>query len=325
MPEECGHWPRSDKYRQTARVSCRLVPAIVLLLVVARAPAARAGDRWEAFDPLVPPPGLGVVAVDVTAFASRLVFDDAGVAAPAPGFSTLAVEAQAQLGIGEGLALSAAVPWRAVGVVDEGAAPTTVAGVADARVGLRLVALTLDEVLPPSTAAPSTALADARAAASAQLNVVAEAKLPLVGRAASLSPWSPRLGDGQVDLTVSGELAARLPLGGALSWRTGYRLRTDGVSDAVVGRGAISVDVLGGRLAPAALLDFVWSLDPATDRKGVAVEDVGAGAAALGAACRARVPELDPGLALDVGAALSSRGRHALTGLHLSLGVAYAF
>ena len=97
------------------------------------------------------------------------------------------------------------------------------------------------------------------------------------------------------------------------------------VTDAVTGGGAFAVDVLDGRLRPAATLDFTWSLDPATDDEGVATEVVGRGAATLGAACRVALFELDPGLSLDVGASLSSRGRHTLGGVLFSTGVSHAF
>jgi hypothetical protein len=92
-----------------------------------------------------------------------------------------------------------------------------------------------------------------------------------------------------------------------------------------VGGGAFAVDVLDGRLRPAATLDFSWSLDPTTDDAGRPVEVVGRGIAALGGACRVRLFELDPGLSLDVGASVLSRGRHAMGGVLLSTAVNHAF
>jgi hypothetical protein len=329
MVGSCLDWSLGDKSRQTRRVSA---PRLLLALLVTS--SAHAGQRWDAFDPLVPPVGLGVVAVEASGFASRFAFDDDGLATASTSTQAVAVEAQAQLGIGEGLALTLALPWRQLSRVGDDSnrdgnrdgSGGSAAGFADARVGLRLVGLTLDAPRPASSSAPpSMAASAAQLATGTQAGIALEAKLPLTGRAPSVAPSAVRVSDGQVDLTIAGELGARLPLGGTLFLRTGYRLRTDGLSDAVVGTGAFSIDLLDGRIAPAATVDFVWSLDPARGRRGEALEETGAGAASVGGACRLRLPEFDPGLALDVGAALSSRGRNTLTGLTLTVGASYAF
>lgn len=266
------------------------------------------------FTPLVPPAGLGDIAIVVDAFASRLAFDDDGVATRDEKSSALSATARGQWSIGDGVAVTAALPLARVTRVD--AAVPMVAGVGDAHVGARFARWSLPVVVDDD---------DAPAEPPVQFGFAVDAKLPLYPQAsASTDAAAAALGDGGVDVAVTGEVAAALPIGGAFSWRTGYVVRGR-VTDAVTGGGALAVDVLGGRLRPAATLDFVWSKDPGLDDDGNATEVVGRGAATLGAACRVQLDELAPGLSLDVGVGVSSRGRHTLGGVLFSTGVSHAF
>ncbi len=274
------------------------------------------------FDPLVPPAGLGAAGLVVDAFASRLSFDDDGVATVDDRTRALSLTARGQWSLGDGVAVTASLPWSRV--TREGAAIADVTGVGDAHVGLRVARWSLPAV-DVDHAHDGDDGDDGATVNPVQFGLAVDVKLPLYASSqSSTDARAAALGDGGVDVALVGEVAAALPFGGAFSWRTGTLLRGR-VTDAVVGGGAFAVDVLGGRLRPAATLDFSWSLDPEKDDDGNATEVVGRGAAALGGACRVDLAALAPGLSLDVGASVLSRGRHALGGVLLSTGVSHAF
>lgn len=315
MTRACGDWPPRDKSLQTVVVK-RAFLSLALCASSAASSTAHASAPTT-FDPLVPPAGLGDVGLSVDAFASRLSFDDDGAATPDDGTRALTIAARGRWSIGDGVAVTASLPFARV--TRGGAAIADVAGVGDAHLGVRIARWSL-----PVDDGDGREV-EAAGVTPVQFGFAVDAKLPLYAPAlASTDARAAALGDGGVDVAVTGEVASELPIGGAFSWRTGYLLRGR-VTDAVVGGGAFAVDVLGGWLRPAATLDFAWSLDPQKDDDGDATEVVGRGAAALGAACRVDLSAIDPGLSLDVGASVSSRGRHALGGVQLSTGVSHAF
>jgi hypothetical protein len=320
MQRACGDWPRRDKSRQTVVVN-RAFSCLALCAASAASVPARAVAPTT-FDPLVPPAGLGAAGLVVDAFASRLSFDDDGVATVDDRTRALSLTARGQWSLGDGVAVTASLPWSRV--TREGAAIADVTGVGDAHVGLRVARWSLPAV-DVDHAHDGDDGDDGATVNPVQFGLAVDVKLPLYASSqSSTDARAAALGDGGVDVALVGEVAAALPFGGAFSWRTGTLLRGR-VTDAVVGGGAFAVDVLGGRLRPAATLDFSWSLDPEKDDDGNATEVVGRGAAALGGACRVDLAALAPGLSLDVGASVLSRGRHALGGVLLSTGVSHAF
>jgi hypothetical protein len=282
-------------------------PGLALLVAV----AARADDAP------VPARGHGEAALVVSGFSSRAVYDDDGVglAAPAVGLRTRSLSGVLRVGIGERLALQASLPIvMATAVHDDGV--FVVAGAGDAAVGLGFGLATVGPV---------------------QLALRGDVKVPLYAgrpairgrqplqRSATTPGARPALGDGQVDVTLGGVLQARFPFGGAFTWEQGYRLRTGGVTDGVVGRGRVVVPTLGGWLAPRWDHAFLFSFDPAVDDDGVATEIVGRSLVETGPGFAVPLDALWPGLRLDAGAAFLFRGRNAAGGVRLDVGVVHAF
>ncbi|MBM4280768.1 MAG: hypothetical protein FJ137_08410 [Deltaproteobacteria bacterium] len=211
----------------------RAIPCLALGVALAASSTARAAPATT-FDPLVPPAGLGEVAVVVDAFASRLSFDDDGIASVDDKTRALSVGARGQWSIADSVAITASLPLTQV--VRAGAAIADVAGAGDAHVGLRVARWS-----PPVFDDAGHVVEDAGGDAPAQFGFAVDAKLPLYAAAqASTAAQAAALGDGAVDVALVGEVAAALPFGGAFSWRTAYLLRGR-VTDAVTGGGAFAV------------------------------------------------------------------------------------
>lgn len=287
------------------------VVARALLLVFLVASAARADDAP------VPARGHGEVAVVVSGFSSRAAYDGdgVGIAVPEVGLRARSLMGLVRVGIGERLALQAGLPViMATAVHDDGV--VVVSGAGDATVGLGLAVFADGPI---------------------QLSLRGDVKVPLYagqpaiqGRqplllSATTAGALPALGDGQVDVTLGGVLFARFPFGGAFTWEQGYRLRTGGVTDGVVGRGRVTVPVLDGWLVPRWDHAFLFSFDPAVDDDGVATEIVGRSLIETGPGVAVPLDALSPGLRLEAGAAFLFRGRNAAGGVRLDVGVVHAF
>lgn len=306
--------PIRHKTRQTEVVSTPL-PTIVCVVGLASSSA------WGQGDPL-PGRGHGTVSVAASAFTSRAGWDDDGVAILMPDVDlrALALESRATLGIGERLGLGLGLPLVLASSHARDGAVAVISGPGDATVGLTL---------------------DDGGTGPLRLALRGEVKVPLYTGAPALQGRQPpttdetlpgplpALGDGQVDVTIGGLLVAHFPFGGFFSWEQGYRFRTGGVTDGVVGVGRVAVPapgwLLDGRLVPRWDHAFLFSFDPPRDDDGRALEVIGRSLVVTGPGCTVLLPELSPGLAVDVGAALLFRGRNAAGGVRLDLGVSHAF
>jgi hypothetical protein len=275
------------------------------------AAAARADDAP------VPARGRGEAAVVVSAFSSRASYDDDGVGVvdPAVALRARTLMGAVRVGIGERLALQAGLPVvMATALHDAG--PVVVTGAGDATVGL---AFTLLQEGPVQLAMRGDLKVPFYAGQPA-----IQGRQPLL-RSSTTPGALPAIGDGQVDVTVGGVLFARFPFGGAFTWEQGYRLRTGGVTDGVVGRGRVTVPVLDGWLVPRWDHAFLFSFDPAVDDDGVATEIVGRSLVETGPGVAVPLDALAPGLRLEVGGAFLFRGRNAAGGVRLDVGVVHAF
>lgn len=287
-------------------VIARVLAVLLLLAVTARAD-----------DAPVPSRGHGEAAVVASGFSSRASYDDdgVGIADPAVALRALTVTGAIRVGIGERLALQAGLPIvMASALHDEG--PVVVTGAGDASVGL---AFTLFEEGPVQLAMRGDVKVPLYAGQPA-----IQGRQPLLRSSTTPGPL-PAIGDGQVDVTVGGVLFARFPFGGAFTWEQGFRLRTGGVTDGVVGRGRVTVPVLEGWLVPRWDHAFLFSFDPALDNNGVATEIVGRSLVETGPGVAVPLDAIASGLRLEAGAAFLFRGRNAAGGVRLDVGVVHAF
>jgi hypothetical protein len=288
-----------------------MVVARALSIVLLVAAAARADDAP------VPRRGHGEAAIVVSGFSSRAVYDDDGVGIidPAVDLRARSLVGTVRVGIGERLALQAGLPVvMATAVHPQGV--VVVGGAGDATAGLTFalfadgpvqLALRGDVKVPLYAGQPAI-----------------QGRQPLL-RSATTPGVLPAIGDGQVDVTVGGVFFARFPFGGAFSWEQGYRLRTGGVTDGVVGRGRVTVPLLDGWLVPRWEHAFLFSFDPAVDADGVATEIVGRSLVETGPGFAVPLDALWAGLRLEAGAAFLFRGRNAAGGVRLDVGVVHAF
>lgn len=288
----------------------RILPVLLVALsALTNASAAVAGDASDvgAVDAPVP---AGRVTLRSATFWSDVAYDDDGVRVDdVPHLSVETLSLDASLALAPRLTLALRLPFVIAGSDAGGAGggDDVVSGFGDAVFGLQLGVLN---------------------DAPFRFGLRGDAKVPLYDGAPTRlgrdDGKRAAVGDGQVDVTVSGVIDATFPFDGALHWDTGYRLRTGDVSDAVVGGGELGVAVFDGALWPSWRLRFVYSLDPRVV-DDVAVEAVGAGAVSTGPGCRVALPFVARGLALDLGVAYVFRGRNAAGGFDLGFGVSYEF
>ncbi len=272
--------------------------------------------------PWVPEAGRGQASLQYAAFLSGTTYDDDGVGLVG---GPVALQSQ-QLGIdvvvglGPRLAFSGMLPLvfatATHRAADRDPEVFAVSGVGDATAGLAFALL-------PEGPLHLTLRGDVKVPLYAGLPSV-QGRQPLATdpRQPGLLP---ALGDGQVDVTVNAVVGARFPFGGFFTWENGYRFRSGGVTDGVSGAGTFAVDVFDGALQPRWNHAFLFSFDPATDVDGVPTEIVGRSLVTTGPSCVVNLAALSPGLALEVGAALSFRGRNAAGGTRFQLGVSHAF
>ncbi len=258
----------------------------------------------------VPPQGAAQVHARLQAQRAGVGFDDDGVRVDDEGLLLrLGGVVDGDVGIGRGLALSLSLPLVAAHVRD-GADGGSVVGVADARAALALVVV-------DGGAFAIAVRGDVKVPLYPNLGVAVRGRLP--GPARTARPL-PALGDGQVDLGVGAVFSAEFPFGGTFDFSLGGVFRSGAVSDAIVGAGAIGVDVWDGRFVPGWQLQFVNALDASV--KG---EAVGAGFVSTGPAVAVPLSSWVPGLTLDIGAELVFRAQNAPGGTVLRTGVLYAF
>lgn len=281
----------------------------VVLLVLASAGDARATTAFIA------PSGRGELTVVATSLSGSVVYDDDAVGGRPAGLLRVQTTSGAvSVGLGHQMMGLVQVPL-VIASVSSGDDVASIAGLGDGVFGLQ-VGLFDDGIVA--------------------LSARGDVKLPLYRGQPSVGgrqPFDgtrtagpvPALGDGQVDVTLSAAFAARFPFGGHLSWDLGYRVRTDDVSDAVIGTGSFVVPVLDDRLLPTWNLQFVNSFDAAVDDDGVVHEAVGRGFVATGPAVDVALRELHEGLFLRAGAELVFRGRNAPGGVQLLWGMRCAF
>lgn len=246
-------------------------------------------------------PGDGVVRLRSTTFLAGWTYDDEGRRTSDGGFVTETVSLHVEAGVAPRLTLTAEVPF--VWVPERG-----LPSPGDAVLGGMVALLAPD--------------------APVDLAVALDVKLPLYPGAPSIrgraSDGLPAIGDGQVDTTASVVLVGPLPLGGAIDLYAGYRLRTGGVTDAVVGGGRAGVWLFDKRLFVSALLDTVVTFDPASGLAKDATPDeiMGRGYAAGGARVSVRLVERT---FLEMTALYVGRGQNAAGGAELGVGVSAAF
>lgn len=264
-------------------------PLACSLLVLACATSAAAAPHPRAVND-------GVVRLRSSTFLAGWGYDDAGVRTEDPPFSAETVALLVEAGVAPRLTLAASLPlvW-----LEESSRPST----GDA------VLAGLLAVLEPGADPLSLALA-------------LELKLPLYDGAPTTRgrnlDGSPALGDGQVDVTAGAIMVAPLPLGGALDLHLGYRLRTGGITDAVVGGGRFGVWLLAKRIFVSAVLDTVITLLPDEDSNDV----IGRGYASIGPRASVRIVDR---VFLDVGIAYVGRGTNAPGGTDLMFGASAGF
>lgn len=273
--------------RDNGPVTRTLAPSLLMALLAASPATATALGR---------DPGQGQVRLVSSTFVGTGAYDDDGLRTDADPLRVQTMLTDVELGVAPRLTLSAQVPWHLVSVVDAGGLVQR-AGAGDLTVGgqLRLT----DE---------------GPVALAARLDV----KLPLYQGAPTVRgrapDGGPALGDGQVDVTAVALLGGRLPFAGFLDLAVGYRLRTDDVTDAVVGGGKVGVRALGRRFLLALRFDTVVTID----RAPLGHEALGRGSAALGPWVAVRVVDR---LHLELGAAWVGRGRNAPGGVELAWGL----
>ncbi len=251
-------------------------------------------------------------------FSGGVAYDDDAVGGKAPGTLRLqGLAAALRMGLAPGITAMASVPF-VIARADESG--VTAIGLGDAMLGLQVgvyedgplaFAVRADVKVPLYVGAPSVR---GRQPLRADVDVDSREAGPL-----------PALGDGQLDVTVSGLFAATFPFGGFVTWETGYRARTGDVSDAVTGAGRFAVPVVDERFLASWNLLFVNSLDPAVDDNDVATDVVGRGFVSTGPALELGLPEVRAGLRLRVGSEFVFRGRNAAGGVNVMWGVACAF
>ncbi len=281
---------------------------VVALPALTAAPAVTAADGRD----LEVPVPAARVGLHSTTFLSDRGYDDDGVGATEFPLTVERIALDIEVDAAPRLRLFGTLPFVLAhvdngGVEDAGLSGFDTMGFGDAAVGMQLGIL---------TEAPFF------------FGLRGDVKLPLYDAEPTLrgrgpDGLRPAIGDGQVDVTVSGVVDATFPFDGALHWDTGYRLRSDDVSDAVVGGGELGVALLDRALWPSWRLRYVYSLDPRVV-DDVVVEATGAGYVSTGPACRVALPFV-AGLALDVGANFLFRGRNAAGGFELVFGVSYEF
>lgn len=301
MGRSIGGLRAVDKTRHNAPVRNFLLA----LLTLSGLPAAAGPWMREA--------GAGSVTLSSTTFRGGNGYDDDGGRLELTPLSVETVALDAEVGLGPRLLLLGRVPFVVSAIDDAG----STAGFGDAVVGLQFGVLTQEPFV---------------------VSVRGDVKLPLYAGEPTVAGRQPKqsgrfpgglsddaaLGDGQVDVTGSVVVGGRFPFDGFFAWDTGYRFRSDDVSDAVVGGGDLGVGFFDGRVLPSWNLRFVYSMDPRVV-DDVAVEAVGAGAVVTGPAVRVAVPEVVDGLAANVGAGFVFRGRNAAGGFQLVAGVSYEF
>ena len=241
--------------------------------------------------------GDGVVRLRSSTFLVGWAYDDSAVRVEDPPFTIETASLVVEAGVAPRLTLTASAPF--VWIPGSPSTPTT----GDAVLG-GMIAL-LDAGPDPLSFALSLDL---------KLPLY-EGKPTIRGRGID---GKPAVGDGQVDVTAGAVMVAPLPLGGAMDLYLGYRLRTGGISDAVVGGGRFGVWLLEKRFFVSVLLDTVITLVPDEFSEDV----LGRGYAALGPRVSVRVVDK---VFVDVGASYVGRGTNAPGGLELMFGVSAGF
>ena len=304
IQRECSDFPCADKTLHNERV--RILFLIVIFVAV---PGTARAAAW------IEAARHGELAVGSSTFSGAVAYDDDAVGGPAPGpLRVQTIAADLRLGLGHGFMGLVRLPF-VIAIARDDDGQHTAVGAGDAVVGLQLgvfedgpvaVAVRADAKLPLYVGAPSVI-----------------GRQPVDGtRVASALP---AIGDGQLDVTATGMLGARLPFGGHLTFDLGYRWRLGDVSDAVVGVGSFAVPILDERLTPTWDLLFINSLDAAVNDDGVPTEAVGRGFVSTGPSVDVSLREITPGLRVRVGAEFVFRGRNAPGGINLLWGVACAF
>lgn len=132
----------------------------------------------------------------------------------------------------------------------------------------------------------------------------------------------PAVGDGQIDVTAGGVLVSRLPMGGAMDLYLAYRMRTGGITDAVVGGGRIGMWFLDKWFFASAYVDTVITMVPDADALHPSDDVVGRGYATVGGRLSVRIVD---GLFADLGVGYVGRGTNAPGGVDLMFGASAGF
>lgn len=266
-----------------------MMPLAIFLSLATFAPAAAAPHPRDVGD--------GFVRLRSSTFLVGWAYDDSGVRVDDPSFTAETVSLMFEAGVAPRLTLAAALPF--VWIAGAPSTPST----GDAVIGGMFSVL--DQGADPLS-----------------LALTLDLKVPLYDGGPRIRgrtvDGTPAVGDGQADLTGGAVMVAPLPLGGAMDLYLGYRLRTGGVSDAVVGGGRLGVWLLDKRFFLSVLLDTVMTLVP-DERSDDAL---GAGSASLGPRVSVRVVD---SVFLEVGAAYVGRGTNAPGGVELMFGVSAGF
>lgn len=277
--------------------------AIALALALATSLAAHAAPHPRDV-------GDGVVRLRSTTFLSMWGYDDNAVRVDDDDYTAETVALMLEAGIAPRLTVHTTLPFV---FIPDSATPTPSTG--DAVVGGLLAILDDDIGGDPLSLALSLDL-----------------KLPLYGDGASAPTirgralnGKPAIGDGQLDVTAGGVMVASLPFEGALELSLGYRMRTGGITDAVVGGGRIGMWFLDKRFFVSGIVDSVVTLVPDTDaRTGKVIGDdvIGRGYASVGGRVSVRVVDR---VFVDVGGAYVGRGTNAPGGVELVFGASAGF
>lgn len=298
----CGKFSAYDAAVRISPLPLAAVLMPCISLVAFAAPAAAAPHPRDVGD--------GVARLRSTTFISMWGYDDNAVRVDDPDYTMETVALMLEAGLAPRLTLHTTLPFV---FIPESATPTPSTG--DAVVGGLLAILDEDIGGDPLS-----------------LALTLDLKLPLYGDGSS-APTSrgraangkPAVGDGQLDVTAGGVLVASLPFDGGIDMYLGYRMRTGGITDAVVGGGRIGMWFLDRRFFVSGTMDSVVTLIPAVDaRTGEVLGDdvIGRGFASLGARVSLRVVDR---VFLDVGGAYVGRGTNAPGGIELIFGASAGF
>jgi hypothetical protein len=242
--------------------------------------------------------GDGVARLRSTTFLAMWGYDENAVRVDDDDFTYQSVALMVEAGIAPRLTLHTTLPFV---FIPNSATPTPSTG--DAVVGGLLAILDDDIGGDPLS-----------------LALTLDLKLPLYGDIAGGQSTPTTRGFAQ-----NGKPVAKLPLDGAIDLYLGYRMRTGGITDAVVGGGRIGMWFLDKRFFVSATLDSVVTMLPDVDpRSGAVVGDdvIGRGFASVGGRASVRVVDR---VFIDVGAAYVGRGTNAPGGVDLMFGASAGF